>query len=134
MAAQLVVRPAVGRPARRVPAAGRGHRPHIKDGHFTDAAGFREANAAFHLFPVEATGNQTLIEAHRRLLVQEYMGQVLTPTVELVGDITQDHRRHRRRLRAGRPGPLLAIIAEHNEHAKATMRAGIEQAGAAGKG
>ena len=26
---------------------------HISDGQFTDSAGFREANAAFHLFPVQ---------------------------------------------------------------------------------
>ena len=31
----------------------------IKDGRFTDPAGFREANSAFHLFPIEATGNAT---------------------------------------------------------------------------
>ena len=58
----------------------------------------------FHLFPVEATGNATLVEAYRTLLVQEYMGHVLTPSVDLVGDITKDHvdmvaayrtRRHR---------------------------------------
>ena len=30
---------------------------YIKDGHFTDPAGFRETNSAFHLFPIEATGN-----------------------------------------------------------------------------
>ena len=47
---------------------------HISGGQFTDAAGFREANAAFHLFPVAATGNETLIQAHKRLLVGEYMG------------------------------------------------------------
>ena len=58
---------------------------------FTDPAGFRETNSAFHLFPIEATGNATLIEAYRKLLVQEYMGQVLTPSVDVVGDITQDH-------------------------------------------
>ena len=63
----------------------------IKDGHFTDPAGFREANSAFHLFPIEATANEVLLEAYRKLLVQEYMGQVLTPSVDVVGDITQDH-------------------------------------------
>jgi DNA-binding GntR family transcriptional regulator len=51
---------------------------HISGNRFTDSAGFREANAAFHLFPVEATGNPTLIDAHRRLMVTEYMGEVLT--------------------------------------------------------
>ena len=54
-------------------------------------AGFRETNSAFHLFPIEATGNATLVEAYRKLLVQEYMGHVLTPSVDLVGDITKDH-------------------------------------------
>jgi benzoate/toluate 1,2-dioxygenase reductase component len=106
----------------------------IKDGQFTDAAGFREVNAAFHLFPVAATGNQTLIQAHRRLLVGEYMGQVLSPTVELAGDITQDHRDIVDTFEKGDLARLLAVMAEHNEHAKATMRAGIERAGAAGKG
>jgi NAD(P)H-flavin reductase/ferredoxin len=106
----------------------------ISEGQFTDAAGFREANSAFHLFPVQATGNQTLIQAHRRLLVGEYMGQVLSPTVELAGDITQDHRDIVDTFEKGDLARLLAVMAEHNEHAKATMRAGIERAGAAGTG
>ena len=81
-----------------------------------------------------ATGNQTLVQAHRRLLVGEYMGQVLSPTVELAGDITQDHRDIVDTFEKGDLARLLAVMAEHNEHAKATMRAGIERAGAAGKG
>ena len=74
------------------------------------------------------------IQAHRRLLVGEYMGQVLSPTVELAGDITQDHRDIVDTFEKGDLARLLAVMAEHNEHAKATMRAGIERAGAAGKG
>lgn len=101
---------------------------HITDGQFTDAAGFREANSAFHLFPVQATGNQTLIQAHRRLMVGEYMGQVLSPSVALVGDITQDHRDIVEAFEKGDLGRLLAVMAEHNEHAKSTMRGGIEAA------
>jgi len=100
---------------------------HINDGQFTDAGGFREANAAFHLFPVQATGNQTLIQAHRRLQVCEYMGQVLSPTVELVGDITQDHRDIVDAFDSGDLARLLAVMAEHNEHAKSTMRAGTHR-------
>jgi benzoate/toluate 1,2-dioxygenase reductase component len=106
----------------------------ISGGQFVDAAGFREANAAFHLFPVAATGNQTLIQAHRRLLVGEYMGQVLSPSVELVGDITQDHLDIVECFEKGDLDRLRTVMAEHNEHAKSTMRAGIEAASAAGKG
>ena len=102
---------------------------HIKDGHFTDPAGFRETNSAFHLFPIEATGNPTLVDAYRQLLVQEYMGQVLTPSVELVGDITKDHLDIVDAFERGDFEALRRIIAEHTDHAKATMRAGIEKPG-----
>jgi NAD(P)H-flavin reductase/ferredoxin len=105
---------------------------HIKEGHFTDPVGFRETNAAFHLFPIEATGNATLVQAYRTLLVQEYMGHVLTPSVELVGDIAKDHLDivdafERRDLNA-----LRSIIGDHTDHAKATMRVGIEKSGSKG--
>jgi benzoate/toluate 1,2-dioxygenase reductase subunit len=100
---------------------------HIKDGHFSDPVGFRESNSAFHLFPIEATGNATLIDAYRTLLVQEYMGQVLTPTVELVGDIAKDHLDIVDAFERGDFDALWSIIAEHTDHAKATMRAGIEK-------
>ena len=100
---------------------------HIKDGHFTDPAGFRETNADFHLFPIEATGNATLVEAYRKLLVQEYMGHVLTPSVDLVGDITQDHVDMVDAFEREDIDALRGLIVEHNDHAKATMRAGIEK-------
>ena len=100
---------------------------HIKEGHFSDPAGFRDANTEFHLFPVEATGNATLVEAYRTLLVQEYMGHVLTPTIDLVGDITKDHIDMVGAYERGDMEALRLIIVEHNDHAKATMRAGIEK-------
>jgi len=101
----------------------------IKDGHFTDPAGFRESNSAFHLFPIEATGNDVLIEAYRKLLVQEYMGQVLTPSVDVVGDITQDHVNIVDAFESSDFESLRRILTEHTDHAKATMRAGIEKPG-----
>jgi len=99
---------------------------HISGNRFTDSAGFREANAAFHLFPVEATGNPTLIDAHRRLMVTEYMGEVLTLSTGLIGDITQDHRDIVEAFEKGDFDRLRAVMVEHNEHAKLTMKAGIE--------
>jgi benzoate/toluate 1,2-dioxygenase reductase component len=102
---------------------------YIKDGHFTDPAGFRESNSAFHLFPIEATGNTVLLEAYRKLLVQEYMGHVLTPSVDLVGDITRDHIDIVGAFERSDFEALRRILSEHNDHAKATMRAGIEKPG-----
>ncbi len=102
--------------------------PTVAEGRFTDAAAYRETNAAFHGFLIEATGNATLIDAHRQLSVLDYMAQALAPGVDVIGDIVQDHRDlvaafEREDLAAARD-----IVVSHTEHAKATMRAGIEKA------
>ena len=60
------------------------------------------------------------------------MGQVLTPSVDVVGDITQDHIDIVDAFESGDFEALRRIIAEHTDHAKATMRAGIEKPGSAG--
>jgi DNA-binding GntR family transcriptional regulator len=99
---------------------------HVGDGHFTDVAGFREANAAFHLFPIQATGNATMIETYRRLQVQDYMSQALTPSVKLAADIAQDHRDMVDAFSRGDLDAARAAIVTHTEHAKATMHTGIE--------
>lgn len=106
--------------------------PHIDEGHFTDVAAFRETNAAFHLFPVESTGNTTMIEMYRRLQVQEYMSQALTPSVDLAADIAQDHRDIVDAFAHADIDAARAAIVAHTEHAKATMHAGIEATSGAG--
>jgi benzoate/toluate 1,2-dioxygenase reductase subunit len=100
--------------------------PYISEGRFTDVAAFRETNAAFHLFPIEATGNATMIEAYKRLQIQDYMAQALTPSVELAADIAQDHRDMVEAFARGDLEAAWRAIVAHTEHAKATMRAGIE--------
>ncbi len=107
---------------------------HIGDGRFTDVAGFRETNAAFHLFPIEATGNATMIEAYKRLQIQDYMAQALTPSVELAADIAQDHRDMVDAFARGDLEAAWRAIVAHTEHAKATMRAGIEMQAEQGSG
>lgn len=105
----------------------------VGDGRFTDPAGFREANAAFHMFPIEATGNATMIETYRRLQVQEYMAQALTPSTELAADIAQDHRDMVEAVAQGDIEAARTAIVAHTEHAKATMHTGIEaQSGSTG--
>jgi benzoate/toluate 1,2-dioxygenase reductase subunit len=102
--------------------------PLVANGHFTDVAGFRETNAAFHAYLVELTGNQTLALAHNRLSVLDYMAQALTPDVDVVGDIVQDHRDLVTAYERGDLAAARDIVLAHSEHAKATMRAGIEKA------
>jgi benzoate/toluate 1,2-dioxygenase reductase component len=101
----------------------------VKDSQFVDAAAYRETNAAFHNFFVEATGNATLIDAHRRLAVLDYMAQALAPGVDVVGDVVQDHRDLVDAYERGDVAAARDIIVAHSEHAKATMRAGIEKGG-----
>src|SRR3954453_1584924 len=102
--------------------------PLVADGHFTDVAAFRETNAAFHAYLVELTGNQTLARAHNRLSVFDYMAQALTPDVDVVGDIVKDHRELVAAYEQGDLAAARDIIIAHSDHAKATMRAGIEKA------
>ena len=75
---------------------------------------------------MQATGNPTLVDAHRKLLVTEYMGEVLTLTTDLVGDITHDHREIVDAFEKGDFERLHTVMTEHNEHAKLTMKGGIE--------
>ena len=103
--------------------------PAVTEGHFTDAAAYRETNAAFHSFLVEATGNATLVEAHRQLSVLDYMAQALAPGVDVIGDIVQDHRDLVGAFERGDLAAARDIVVSHTEHAKATMRAGIEKGG-----
>jgi glutamyl/glutaminyl-tRNA synthetase len=103
--------------------------PAVADGHFADAAAFRETNAVFHNFLVEATGNATLIDAYKQLSVLDYMAQALAPTGDVIGDIVQDHRDLVAAFERGDLAAARDIVVAHTEHAKATMRAGIEKAG-----
>jgi benzoate/toluate 1,2-dioxygenase reductase subunit len=103
--------------------------PAVADGHFVDAAAYRETNAAFHSFLVDAAGNATLMETHRQLSVLDYMAQALAPGVDVIGDIVQDHRDLVDAFERGDINAARDIVVSHTEHAKATMRAGIEKAG-----
>lgn len=102
---------------------------HVDDGHFTDVAAFRETNAAFHMFPIQATGNATMVDMYRRLQIQEYMAQALTPSVELAADIAQDHRDIVDAFERGDLEAARTAIVTHTQHAEETMRSGIEKAG-----
>src|SRR4051794_4970939 len=61
--------------------------PAVAEGHFADVAAYRDTNAAFHNFLVDATGNGTLIEAYKQLSVLDYMAQALSADLDVTGDI-----------------------------------------------
>ena len=66
--------------------------PFVSGRRFTDVARYIEANHAFHLFTIEASGNAQLIALYRQLTVQDYIARALTDQIEIVGDIVQQHR------------------------------------------
>jgi NAD(P)H-flavin reductase/ferredoxin len=103
--------------------------PTVAEAHFVDAAAFRETNAAFHSFLVDTTGNATLIEGYRQLRVLDYMAQALAAGADVIGDVVQDHRDLVDAFERGDLAAARDIVVSHTEHAKATMRAGIEKAG-----
>jgi benzoate/toluate 1,2-dioxygenase reductase subunit len=104
--------------------------PTIADGRFSDVAAFRATNAAFHNFLIRCTGNSALVDAYHGLNVLDYMAQALTEEVDVSPDIVKDHLDLVSAFEAGDLGAARAVIVAHTEHSKATMRAGIEQAGA----
>ena len=93
---------------------------------------FREKVSAFHLFLIEATGNDVLIEAYRKLLVREYMGQVLTPSVNLVGDTTKEHIDIVDAFERGDFEALRRVIAEHTDQAQGDDAGRDQKPGSAG--
>jgi benzoate/toluate 1,2-dioxygenase reductase component len=100
----------------------------VEAGHLTDVSAFRQANAAFHIFPVQSTGDSALIEAYRRLPVQEYIAQALSSATDLT-TIVQDHLDLVNAFERGDIGGARAVIVAHNDHTKSAMRTVIEQAG-----
>ena len=134
-AAQLTVGKVSGEQLAELRRRAEATAPLVADGHFTDVGAFRETNAEFHAYLVEMTGNHTLSVAHGRLSVLDYMAQALTPAVDVIGDIGQDHLDLVAAYESGDVAAARDIIIAHSEHAKATMLAGIEQAAAPpGKG
>lgn len=105
--------------------------PTIESGKFTDAAAFRATNAAFHNYLVELAGNATLTELYHGLPVGDFMTRTLADGAEVPQEIIHDHLELVEAYEKGDVAAALQIIAAHSERSKATMRAGIERAGAA---
>lgn len=101
--------------------------PSVSGCHIIDVARYIEANHAFHLFTIEATGNAQLIALYRQLTVQDYIARALTSQTELVGDVVQQHRRIVTAFELGDLNMARELIAQHTLHSKATMSRALEQ-------
>jgi flavin reductase (DIM6/NTAB) family NADH-FMN oxidoreductase RutF/DNA-binding GntR family transcriptional regulator len=102
---------------------------HLSGGHFTDVAGYIEANEAFHTYPIAAAGITSLLEAYRRLSLPDLMSRTLSADAVVSDQLIEDHRQLVDAYRRGDLAEVKHIVVRHNELGKATQRAAIERAG-----
>ncbi|MEX3021751.1 cytochrome P450 [Kluyvera sp. STS39-E] len=94
---------------------------HVSGRRFVDVTRYAEANHAFHLFLIEATKNAQLIALYSKLAVQEYISRALTASVEIVGDIVQQHRDLVAAFEYGDLNAARDVLVRHAQHSRTTM-------------
>jgi len=98
---------------------------HVDGRRFTDVDACIEANHAFHRYLIEATGVRSLVEAYEHLSLSELMARALSDGMEAGPHLVDDHNALVDALERGDLAAVRAVMTTHNEHAKATQRAGI---------
>jgi DNA-binding GntR family transcriptional regulator len=93
------------------------------------AAGFFEANQAFHEFQIGLAGNELLRESYRRLSVNALMARVLSGKLESGGRVAAEHVELVEAFEGGNLERVDAAIRCHVETGKRLAREAIEQAG-----
>ena len=93
---------------------------------FVDAAGYTEANAAFHDFLFTMTGNSHLLHAYQDLGVKGHMEESLRHAVWCDPRCAQDHLDIVDAFAAGDREAARTLISEHAERSKRTTRRAME--------
>lgn len=101
--------------------------PWVSGRRFIDVARYSEANHAFHMFLIEASKNALLIALYKQLAIQDYIGRALTNTIEIVGDIVQQHRDLVAAFEYDDLNAARNVLAQHALHSRATMSRALEQ-------
>lgn len=102
---------------------------HLSGNHLTDVMGYIDANEAFHAYPIAFCGISSLQDAYRRLSLPDLMARTLSADTVISDQLVADHRQLDDAYRRGDLSEVKRIIIRHNELAKATQRAAIDQAG-----
>lgn len=96
--------------------------PLVVSGRFTDVAAYTKRNQEFHEAVIALADNPTLSDAYRRLGVPGLMVSLLSEVSDAGDDIIDDHRLLVDAYARGDVAAALAVIVEHNEHAKRVNR------------
>jgi flavin reductase (DIM6/NTAB) family NADH-FMN oxidoreductase RutF/DNA-binding GntR family transcriptional regulator len=97
--------------------------------HDHDVEGFIDASHAFHRFLVDATGVRSLVEAYEQLSLPDMMSRALPSEADTDPRLVTDHIDLVDAVERADLPAVRAVLAAHNERAKATQRAGIERHG-----
>ncbi|MGK5683440.1 flavin reductase [Actinoplanes sp. URMC 104] len=98
---------------------------HVRDGRFTDVDGYIRDNHAFHRYLVDATGVRALADAYEHLSLPDVMARALPPGSGADPHLVRDHFELVDALERADLPAVRRVLTAHNEHAKATQRAGI---------
>jgi flavin reductase (DIM6/NTAB) family NADH-FMN oxidoreductase RutF/DNA-binding GntR family transcriptional regulator len=101
----------------------------VRDGRFTDVDGYIGANHAFHRFLVDATGIRALAEAYEQLSLPDVMARALPHVMAPDPHLVTDHFDLVDALERADLPTARRVLRSHNDHAKATQRAGILRVG-----
>ena len=101
----------------------------VRDGRFTDVDGYIGANHAFHRFLVDATGIRALADAYEQLSLPDVMARALPHVMAPDPHLVTDHFDLVDALERADLPAVRRVMTSHNDHAKATQRAGILRAG-----
>jgi benzoate/toluate 1,2-dioxygenase reductase subunit len=96
--------------------------PYVEGDRFVDAAGYTEANAAFHDYLFTLTGNEHLSQAYTALGVKGHMEQSLRTATWCHPRCTQDHLDIVEAIAAGDRERARRLIGEHADRSKETTR------------
>ena len=102
--------------------------PYVEGDRFVDAAAYTETNAAFHDYLFTLTGNEHLLQAYQALGVKGHMEEVLRNASWCHPRCAQDHLDIVDAIASGDRQSARALVVEHAERSKATMRRAMEDA------
>src|SRR5699024_4975034 len=100
---------------------------YISGSEFVDAAKFTSTNNQFHEFLFRCTGNDSLLDAYLGLEVVQQMNAVLPSSSWVSEHIVREHIEIVEAFERNDRDAARYLLRTHSEHAKDTMRAGVDE-------
>jgi 4-nitrophenol 2-monooxygenase / 4-nitrocatechol 4-monooxygenase, reductase component len=128
-AAEMVVDRLSGEQLDRLRELAAATREQVGEGRFRDVDAYIGANHHFHRFLIEATGIRALADAYEQLSLPDVMARALPQEMDADPHLVDDHFELIDALERHDLAAVRRVMTSHNEHAKATQRAGMQRLG-----